>query len=44
MIMGMLRAESAMTFTRQEVRNVIHDVDEAGVQSRKDFLRKRIVR
>jgi hypothetical protein len=44
MIRGDLLARSGMSFTRKELRSVIHDVDVDGVEERSDFLKKRIVR
>lgn len=44
MIEGDLRSRSGMTFTRQQLRDTIHRVDEDGVSDRADFLKKRIVR
>jgi hypothetical protein len=44
MIRGDLIARSGMSFTREELRSVIRDVDVDGVEERSDFLKKRIVR
>ena len=44
MIRGDLVARSGMTFTRKDLRAVIHRVDEEGVENRSDFLKKRIKR
>ena len=44
MIQGELRSRSRMQFTRQQLRDTIHRVDEDGVADRGDFFKKRIIR
>lgn len=44
MIQGDLRSRSRMLFTRQQLRDTIHRVDEDGVVARGEFLNRRIIR